>query len=49
MFFCQNYETAKAMMLEADLELLYDGGKEMILVDDVVEKRVLKGTGRSYV
>ena len=36
--FTQSTKTAKAMMLEADLELPYDGAKEMILVDDVERK-----------
>ena len=32
----------KAMVPEADLELPYDGAKEMILVDDVENKEFLR-------
>lgn len=41
-FLVKPTKTAKAMMPEADLELPYDGAKEMILVDDVENKEFLR-------
>lgn len=41
-FLVKPTKTAKAMMPEADLELPYDGAKEMILVDDVEKKEFLR-------
>ena len=41
-FLVKPMKTAKAMMPEADLELPYDGAKEMILVDDVENKEFLR-------
>ena len=41
-FFVKPTKTAKVMMPEADLELPYDGAKEMILVDDVENKEFLR-------
>ena len=41
-FLVKPTKTAKAMMPEADLELPYDGAKEMILVDDVDNKEFLR-------
>ena len=35
-------KTAKAMMPDADMELPYEGAKEMILVDDVENKEFLR-------
>ena len=41
-FLVKPVKTAKSMMPEADLELPYEGAKEMLLVDDVENKEFLK-------
>ena len=41
-FLVKQTKTALAMMPDADLELPYEGAKEMILVDDVENKEFLK-------
>ena len=41
-FLVKQTKTALAMMPDADLELPYEGAKEMILVDDVENKDFLK-------
>lgn len=41
-FLVKPTKSAKAMMPNADLELPYDGAKEMLLVDDVENKDFLK-------
>ena len=41
-FLVKPVKSAKAMMPDADLELPYEGAKEMILVDDVENKEFLK-------
>ena len=40
-FLVKPVKSAVKMMPEADLELPYDGAKEMILVDDVENKELL--------
>ena len=41
-FLVQPTKSAKAMMLDADMELSYEGAKEMILVDDVDNREFLR-------
>ena len=41
-FLVKPTKSAKAMMSDADMELPYEGAKEMILVDDVDNKEFLK-------
>lgn len=41
-FLVKPTKSAKAMMPDADLELPYDGAKEMILVDDIENKEFLR-------
>ena len=41
-FLVKQTKSALAMMPDADLELPYEGAKEMILVDDVENKNFLK-------
>ena len=41
-FLVKPVKTAKSMMPAADLELPYEGAKEMLLVDDVENKEFLK-------
>ena len=42
-FLVKPTKSAKEKMPEADMQLPYDGAKEMILVDDVENKEFLKG------
>ena len=41
-FLIKNVKSAAAMMPDADLELPYEGAKEMLLVDDVENREFLK-------
>ena len=41
-FLVKQTKTAKQMMPEADLELPYEGAKEMLLVDDVENREFLR-------
>ena len=41
-FLIKPVKTAKKMMPDADMELPYDGAKEMLLVDDVENREFLK-------
>ncbi len=41
-FLVKNVKSARDMMPDADLELPYEGAKEMLLVDDVENKEFLK-------
>lgn len=41
-FLVKPIKSAKAMMPDADMELPYEGAKEMILVDDIENKEFLK-------
>ena len=41
-FLVKPIKSAKAMMPDADMELPYEGAKEMILVDDVENKEFLR-------
>ncbi len=41
-FLVKPTKSAVAMMLDADMELPYEGAKEMILVDDVENKEFLR-------
>ena len=41
-FLVKPTKSAKAMMPDADMELPYEGAKEMILVDDVENKEFLR-------
>lgn len=41
-FLVKNVKTAREMMPDADLELPYEGAKEMLLVDDVDNKEFLR-------
>ena len=41
-FFLKQTKSALAMMPDADLELPYEGAKEMLLVDEVENKELLK-------
>ena len=41
-FLVKNVKTAREMMPDADLELPYEGTKEMLLVDDVDNKEFLR-------
>ncbi len=41
-FLVKPTESAKALMPEADMELPYEGAKEMLLVDDIENKEFLK-------
>lgn len=41
-FLVKPVKSAKAMMPDADMELPYEGAKEMILVDDIENKKFLK-------
>ena len=41
-FLVKDVKTAREMMPEADLELPYEGAKEMLLVDDVDNKEFLR-------
>ena len=41
-FLVKPTKSAKAMMLDADMELSYEGAKEMILVDDVDNREFLR-------
>ena len=41
-FLVKNVKTAREMMPNADLELPYEGAKEMLLVDDVDNKEFLR-------
>ncbi|MCR5120766.1 MAG: TfoX/Sxy family protein [Lachnospiraceae bacterium] len=41
-FLVKPTKSAKAMMPDAEMELPYDGAKEMILVDDVEDKEFLR-------
>ena len=41
-FLVKPVKSAKAMMPNADMELPYEGAKEMILVDDIENKEFLK-------
>ena len=41
-FLVKPVKTARELMPEADLELPYDGAKEMLLVDNVDDKAFLK-------
>ena len=41
-FLVKPTKSAKAMMPDADMELPYEGAKEMILVDDVDDKEFLR-------
>ena len=41
-FLVKNTTTAADKMLDADLELPYEGAKEMLLVDDVDDKEFLR-------
>ena len=42
-FLVKQTKTALAMMPDAELELPYEGAKEMLLVNDVENKEFLKG------
>ena len=42
-FLVKPTKSAKTMMTDADMELPYEGAKEMIMVDDVDNKEFLKG------
>lgn len=42
-FLVKPVKTAMAMMPDADMELPYDGAKEMLLVDDVENREFLGG------
>lgn len=42
-FFVKSTKSAVAMMPNADMELPYEGAKEMLLVDDVDNKDFLRG------
>ena len=42
-FLVKPVESAMAMMPDADMELPYEGAKEMLLVDDVENREFLKG------
>ncbi len=41
-FLVKPTKSVKAMMPDADMELLYEGAKEMILVDDVDDREFLR-------
>ena len=41
-FLVKTTKSAKAMMPDADMELPYEGAKEMILVDDVDDREFLR-------
>ena len=41
-FLVKNVKTAREMMPDADLELPYEGAKEMLIVDDVDNKEFLR-------
>ena len=41
-FLVKPTKSAKAMMPDADMELPYEGAKEMILVDDVDDREFLR-------
>ena len=41
-FLVKNVKTAREMMPDADLELPYEGAKEMLFVDDVDNKEFLR-------
>ena len=41
-FLVKNVKTAREIMPEADFELPYEGAKEMLLVDDVDNKELLR-------
>lgn len=41
-FLVKTTKSAKVMMTDADMELPYEGAKEMILVDDVENKEFLR-------
>ena len=41
-FLVKPTESAKALMPEADMELPYEGAKEMLLVDDIENKEFLR-------
>lgn len=41
-FLVKNIRTAAELMPEATLELPYDGAKEMLLVDDIENKELLR-------
>ncbi|MBQ6407872.1 MAG: TfoX/Sxy family protein [Butyrivibrio sp.] len=41
-FLVKNIKSARDMMPDADLELPYEGAKEMLLVDDIENKGFLK-------
>ena len=41
-FLVKNVKTAREMMPDADLELHYEGAKEMLLVDDIDNREFLK-------
>ena len=41
-FLIKPVKTAKKMMPDADMELPYEGAKEMLLVDDVENREFLK-------
>ena len=41
-FLVKNVKTAREMMPDADIELPYEGAKEMLLVDDVDNKEFLR-------
>ena len=41
-FLVKNVKTAREMMPDADLELPYEGAKEMLLVDDADNKEFLR-------
>ena len=41
-FLVKNIKSARNMMPDADLELPYEGAKEMLLVDDIENKGFLK-------
>jgi len=41
-FLVKNIKSARDMMPDADLELPYEGAKEMLLVDDIENKDFLK-------
>ena len=41
-FLVKPTKSAKAMMPDADMELPYEGAKEMILVDDVYDREFLR-------
>ena len=42
-FLVKPTKSAKAMMPDADMELPYEGAKEMLLVDDVENREFLRG------